>query len=186
MPRKEIDYSKTIIYKIQHQDLLELLYIGHTTDFVKRKSQHRICVYMESSRKYNYRLYKMIRENGGWESFSMIQVKEFSCSNSREASAEEDKCMTELKATLNARRAHVDLSVDEYMKNYRLNHKEEKRLLDKNYRDLNKDYIKAYKSKPHNCECGKVICHDEISRHKKSKHHINFMSETQESHQPSI
>ena len=37
MPRKAIDYSKTIIYKIQHEDNDELLYVGHTTDFTKRK-----------------------------------------------------------------------------------------------------------------------------------------------------
>ena len=41
MPRKNIDYSKTIIYKIQHIDKEELLYVGSTTDFRRRKSKHK-------------------------------------------------------------------------------------------------------------------------------------------------
>ena len=34
MPRKEIDYSKTVIYKIVCNDLnVKDVYVGHTTDF---------------------------------------------------------------------------------------------------------------------------------------------------------
>jgi predicted GIY-YIG superfamily endonuclease len=41
MPRKAMDYSKTIIYKIQHEDNEELVYVGHTTNFIKRKNGHK-------------------------------------------------------------------------------------------------------------------------------------------------
>ena len=42
MPRKPIDYSKTHFYKIVCKDLdLSDGYVGHTTDFIKRKSYHR-------------------------------------------------------------------------------------------------------------------------------------------------
>ena len=38
MPRKETDYSKTVIYKIVCNDLtITDIYVGHTTDFVVRK-----------------------------------------------------------------------------------------------------------------------------------------------------
>jgi predicted GIY-YIG superfamily endonuclease len=40
MPRLSIDYTNTIIYKIQHTDKEELIYVGYTTDFTKRKSAH--------------------------------------------------------------------------------------------------------------------------------------------------
>ena len=30
MPRKDIDYSKTVIYKIQHIEKEDLVYVGHT------------------------------------------------------------------------------------------------------------------------------------------------------------
>ena len=46
----------------------------------------------------------MIRENGGFESFKMIQIKEFPCSSERESEAEEDKVMLELKSTMNTKK----------------------------------------------------------------------------------
>ena len=42
MPKKEIDYSKTIIYKIVCNDLnIKDCYIGSTTSFTKRKNRHK-------------------------------------------------------------------------------------------------------------------------------------------------
>jgi folate-binding protein YgfZ len=49
----------------------------------------------------------MIRDNGGWECFNMIEIEKFSCTNKREAEAEEDKVMRELKATMNMIRAFL-------------------------------------------------------------------------------
>jgi len=181
MPKKAVDYSKTIIYKIQHSEKPELLYVGHTTEFTKRKSQHRTNSTLETSRKYNYKLYTMIRDNGGWEMFSMIQIKEFSCTNSREACSEEDKHMTELKASLNSKRAYNELPEREYMANYRATHKEEKTKQDKAYREANNDYIKEFKRQPHKCECGKTICHDEQARHKRSQFHTKYLTSQQSS-----
>jgi hypothetical protein len=60
----------------------------------------------------------MIRENGGWEMFNMIEIKKFSCDTKREAEAEEDKVMRELKATMNMIRAFV--SVEEKRENARI------------------------------------------------------------------
>ena len=77
MPRTSIDYTNTIIYKIQHTDKEELIYVGHTTDFTKRKSAHKLITRSEKDKAYNRNLYKMIRDNGGWESFNMIEIKKF-------------------------------------------------------------------------------------------------------------
>ena len=41
MPKTPIDYSKTVIYMIKHEIQSELLYVGSTTDFTKRKSKHK-------------------------------------------------------------------------------------------------------------------------------------------------
>ncbi len=102
MPITKMDYTKTIIYKIQHIENPELLYVGHTTNFNKRKSQHKgNC----KDEKKTFKLYLTIRENGGWEMFKMIPVKEVSCTGRYGALREEDNMMTELKATLNTVRA---------------------------------------------------------------------------------
>ena len=49
MPRKAIDYSRTIIYKIVCNDLnVEECYVGSTTDFSKRKSGINVLVIMKN------------------------------------------------------------------------------------------------------------------------------------------
>ena len=77
MPKESMDYSKCIIYKIQHINNDELLYVGHTTNFNKRKYNHKSSVNNEKGNLYNLKLYQMIRENGGWDNFNMIVIKEF-------------------------------------------------------------------------------------------------------------
>ena len=42
MPRKTVDYSRTVIYVIKCKtDNITEEYIGSTTDFTKRKYQHK-------------------------------------------------------------------------------------------------------------------------------------------------
>ena len=43
MPKRIIDYQKTVMYKIVCNDLniIKSLYVGHTTDFTNRKRQHK-------------------------------------------------------------------------------------------------------------------------------------------------
>ena len=42
MPKTEIDYSNTIIYKIVCKDQnIKDIYVGHTTNFVQRKHAHK-------------------------------------------------------------------------------------------------------------------------------------------------
>ena len=102
MPRKETNYKNIVIYKIQHIEKEDLLYVGSTTDFTKRKSQHKHASTTEKSDKLLFRIYKIIRENGGWDMFKMIEIKKYPCNDKREACAEEDKIMQEMKATMNS------------------------------------------------------------------------------------
>ena len=98
------DYSKTIIYKIQHETKVDLLYVGHTTNLIKRKNQHKHhCI--QNERK----LYSMIRDNGGWDSFKMSPILEFPCDNKTQAEIQEEKCRVELNATMNALKAHTTI-----------------------------------------------------------------------------
>ena len=71
MPKKAIDYSKCEMYKIVCKDEeLNYIYVGHTTDFTKRKSGHKT-----KSRTSELKLYKTIREHGGWDNFKMLQIE---------------------------------------------------------------------------------------------------------------
>lgn len=107
MPLIPIDYSKTIIYKIQHKEKKELFYIGHTTNFDSRKYQHlNSCTSGRSKKSYNSMLYIMIRAHGDWKMFDMVPIKQVECKNRIEALIEEQKSIDELQSTMNFVVAH--------------------------------------------------------------------------------
>jgi len=101
MPATAIDYSKTIIYKIQHKEQSDLFYVGHTTNFESRKKDHK-----KRTPGGTIKLYIMIREHGGWDMFHMGPIKEVNCKSRMEALIEEQKQIDELKSTLNQKRAY--------------------------------------------------------------------------------
>ncbi len=145
MPKKPIDYQNTIIYKIQSIDNPELLYVGSTTDFTKRKYVHKSDCHNPNGNKYNYKLYQMIRDNGGWDMFNMVIVKEFPCENKRQVECEEDKLIREMKSTLNSQRAFVTPEdIVEYNNQYRIEHKEQKAEYDRHYRIEHREQIAEY------------------------------------------
>lgn len=170
MPKNDIDYQKSLIYKIQHIEKLELLYIGSTTNFIKRKAQHKENCMHSNYKKYNYPIYKMIRDNEGWDYFKMTIIKEFPCNSKTELLIEEDKLMLELKSNMNKLKAY--LSEDEK--------KEYFRKYSENYRNNNKEIVKEKKKErskiKFNCECGSNVCIDHKSRHIKSIKHQNFLN----------
>jgi len=172
MPKKAIDYSNTIIYKIQHQDNEDLLYVGHTTDFTKRKYDHKKCCNNPNSKAYNYKLYKMIRDNGNWECFSMIEIKKFPCNNANEASAEEDRIMREMKANMNSIRPPTGLTKQEYKKQWRIDNADKIKDESKQYRIDNRDKIRESRKIKITCDCGVVVCKNHIARHRRSSKHF--------------
>jgi hypothetical protein len=129
MPLTPIDYRKTIIYKIEHIVDKSLVYVGSTTDFKSRKKQHKSDCYNETRRSYTDKIYVMIRDNGGWESFQMLEIKKYPCNDSRESRAEEERCRVELKATMNTQKAFISKEEkkecqDKYNRKYHEEHKE--------------------------------------------------------------
>ncbi len=100
MPRLQIDYSNTIVYKIVCKDLDKTeCYVGHTTNFVNRKHSHKnVCLTQSLIRT---RLYKYIRENGGWENFDMVEVEKYNCKDVNEAHKYERQWIEKLNAKLN-------------------------------------------------------------------------------------
>ena len=103
MPRLPIDYSRTIIYKLVHKDdLYDVnVYVGHTTDFTKRKNAHKNNS-MNANRKHYYtKVYKFIRDNGGFENWEMLKIEDYPCKDVHEATLRERYWKRELKTTLN-------------------------------------------------------------------------------------
>ena len=56
MPKIEIDYSNTIIYKITCKDsTVKDVYVGHTTNFVQRKHSHKQSCINYKSPNHNFK-----------------------------------------------------------------------------------------------------------------------------------
>jgi hypothetical protein len=100
MPKNNIDYSNTIIYKIFCKNkLITDMYVGHTTNFINRKYHHKLaCI----KNKTNTKIYKIINENGGWDNWDMIEIASYKCKNSIEARIKEQQHFELLKPSLNS------------------------------------------------------------------------------------
>ena len=136
MPKTQMDYSRCCIYKIEHIDDENLIYVGHTTNFNKRKGQHKNNCKNENGKAFNYKLYQMIRNNGGFNMFKMIEVEKYPCNDKREAERRENDVLKELKATMNSHRPHR--TKGEYYEE----NKDEFKEYNKEYREDNKNKIK--------------------------------------------
>jgi predicted GIY-YIG superfamily endonuclease len=56
MPKTSMDYSQCCIYKIEHIHNDNLVYVGHTTSFNKRKGEHKSRCKNENGKAFNYKL----------------------------------------------------------------------------------------------------------------------------------
>jgi hypothetical protein len=102
MPLNTIDYSKTIFYKIVCNDLnVKDCYVGHTTDFKSRKRLHKSKCTVEDNPKFHLKLYAFIRDNGGWENWSMVPMETIHCKDKFEALKRERELIEENQAQLN-------------------------------------------------------------------------------------
>ena len=95
------DYS---IYKI-YSDFHDDFYIGSTTNLVNRIQAHKYRCNNLSYKKTNYKIYKTIRENGGWDNWQIVEIDKLINVTSIQARQCEDKWILQLKPTLNTIRA---------------------------------------------------------------------------------
>ena len=102
MPKCAMDYSNTHFYKIICKDVnIKDCYVGHTTNFMKRKHHHKNLCHNPNNRLYNCYKYELIRENGGWDNWKMVLIKTEHCENVMEAERKETEYIQQLNATLN-------------------------------------------------------------------------------------
>lgn len=103
MPKVKIDYSNTIFYKIYCKDpSITELYIGHTTNFVQRKYAHKQGCINTKSANYNCKVYETIRDNMGWENWTMEIIAFHNCEDLYSAKKQEQHYFEEYNATLNS------------------------------------------------------------------------------------
>ena len=189
MPRTAINYQNTIIYKIVCNDLnIKDVYVGHTTDFTRRRKHHKCACTNLSSKEYNIKTYQIIRNNGGWDNWCMVEIEKIPCYDSNEARARERYWFEQLQASLNSKypiRSGKEYRQDtkemkkEYDKKNQEKIKEHKKEYQKEFYIKNKERIdasnKEYNKKILTCVCGSMFTQCYKSRHNKTKKHINFL-----------
>lgn len=177
MPRLPIDYSKTIIYKICCNDVnINEIYVGHTTDLIRRRRQHKHSCNNENNKNYNLNVYKFIRNNGSWDNWSVIPIEEYPCENVNQATIRERYYIEQLKASLNGNipsRTQKERSINYYQENQ----EKLKEYLKKRY-ETNKDIILEKMKEKYTCECGGKYTHQHKSYHLKTKKHQNYLTQT--------
>lgn len=103
MPNDIIDYSNTVFYKIYCKNTeVKDLYIGHTTNFVQRKYAHKTTCNKENYNNHHLKVYKCIRDHGGWDNWKMDIIGFHDCYDHYEARKIEQNYFETLHATLNS------------------------------------------------------------------------------------
>lgn len=163
-------YGKSIIYKICCNDLkVKDVYVGSTTNFKNRKNQHKSVCRSEKSPKYNLKVYRYIRNNGGWSNFDMIQLEQYDAKTKLELHARERYWVETLKATLNCQiptRTH-----SEYLEN----NKELITKQNKEYYEENKKKIAERFNEKFTCKCGGKYTRVNKLCHQKTKIHSAYL-----------
>jgi hypothetical protein len=198
MPRKATNYANGIQYKIVCKDpAITDCYNGSCISFKDRKKQHKSSCTNLNNASYNYKVYRFIRENGGWSNWDMIQIEEFPCKSKQELIAREREIFDILKPTLNTKSPTLNVEnkkmyAAKYMIEYVANHKEILKEYYAEYYKDNKEHLSAIHQQYYadnkveidikqkekvKCECGCVTNKHHLSRHLKSKKHLNLMNQ---------
>ena len=132
------DIDNYSMYKIYPKNSdLNYSYIGHTNNFVFRKRQHQLPCIDTTHTKSHIKLYQVIRENGGWDEWVMVEIEKLIGKTKLEARIREQELIEEHGANLNLLKAYI--SEEE--------RKEAKKQITEKYREENKELLKEQTKK---------------------------------------
>ena len=149
--------SKTsFIYKIIClDDSVTECYVGSTNDIKRRRRQHKSKCNNPNDDAYNKLLYKFIRDNNGWDNFTFRKIKTVHYDDKTELLDKERRWIERLNATLN---------------------KVVPGRTKKEYREKNKETIRAKQNERHDCPCGGKFTRASKAKHLKTEKHQTYLS----------
>ena len=139
-------YNNSCIYKIWKDTFI---YIGSTSNFKRRMSEHKSACNNINSKIHHLKIYQTIRLHGGWDKFEKLVVQNVCCENRKELYEIEGMFIKNI-ATMNCviagrsqKKYHEDnrAKLVENMKKYRKNNKDKISENGKKYYENNKDNI---------------------------------------------
>ena len=140
------DYSNACVYKIICKvESITDIYIGSTVNFKRRRYGHKNCCTNPNIKDYNLKVYKFIRDNGGWDNWQMIKICDVKCLDGYYLRKKEGEYIRNLNPTLNKNIA--GRSRNETIKVWNLKNRKKIRAYQKAYDLKNRDKKKAYRIK---------------------------------------
>jgi group I intron endonuclease len=174
-----VNYGNGFIYKLCCRDTsIKDEYVGSSVDFTERKRCHKNDCNNPNSKKYNIYVYKFIRDNGGFENWSMIQIEKYPCENRRELETRERYWIETLESKLNSN--IPTRTAKEYHKQYYEEKKDEVLEYNKQRYEEKKDEILEKNKEKITCECGCIVRKADISRHRKTQKHKKLLENKNE------
>lgn len=95
-------YKDFVIYTISHLESNNH-YIGSTRNFKKRVFQHKKATRNRTKKIYHARLYRFIRDNGGWDHFEIRVLEYYPCNDFKDGRNIEFDYIDQMQPTLNLR-----------------------------------------------------------------------------------
>ena len=98
------NYLNAVIYKLICKTITVLeIYIGSTANEKERNRTHKTSCnnQSEKNKAYNYKVYKFIRENGGWDNWKIEIIEKCPCENKIQMREREQYYCDLLKPELN-------------------------------------------------------------------------------------
>ena len=179
-----MDYSKACIYKIVNIDNCDDtdnkdFYIGSCKHFNTRRISHKSACNNIKSKNHNLRIYRYIRQNGGWNQWNMILLEEYPCDSKYELELRERELIEELKPNINKNiptrsRKERYLKDRDRLKQKYLDNRQKKLAYQNQYNLINKERLSQKTLCDH---CGCNVRKDCLTRHKRTQKCINFKPE---------
>ena len=138
------------IYKIVCKDeRTNDFYIGSTSNITRRRCQHKNVCNNIKDKGYNLKIYKIIRDNGGWNNWELKVIEELKDYSKIQASIKEEEWRVKLQPKMNLIKAYQSLedfqqTTKQHNQEYYLNNKEKEKERSKEYKNNHYDKIKEY------------------------------------------
>jgi group I intron endonuclease len=117
MPKTNIKYENSIIYKITCKDEnCKDVYVGQTCDLIRRKYAHK-----QQSNKKDMFLYKVINDNGGWDNWNMEVIEKYLAKSKQDILDREQYWINTLQANLNT---HIRYDPTDYKREWYFKNRE--------------------------------------------------------------
>jgi len=154
--------------------ILDYTYIGSTRDFNQRKKKHKNACNNPNNSSYNYKVYQIIREAGGWDKCEIVPIEEYECENGIQARMREEFLRKEYNALMNTNKASHNKQ--EYNAEYWVLNKDKLEIQKKEWYEANKVEVLEKMNKKYSCECGGCYTYCNKKTHNRTQKHLKYIN----------